>query len=106
MNEWPGSYRYPSAVRSVVAVRLASQAPGGQWKVPDVVVPPNTFVDVTVLHASSESRTRGARDGHSSVLHELHLEEEGKLRQYLRERAPGGPWLRLRGPSSMWTVGP
>ena len=38
-----------------MAVRLASQAPGGRWKAPDVVVPPDIFADVTVHHASSES---------------------------------------------------
>ena len=97
MGEWPGSYRYPSAVRSVVAVRLASQAPGGHWKVPDVVVPPNTYADVTIHHASSESRVRGAHDGRTCVLHGLHLEEEGKLRHYQRERAPGGPLAPATG---------
>ena len=97
MGEWPGSYRYPSAVRSVVAVRLASQAPGGHWKVPDVVVPPNTYADVTIHHASSESRVRGAHDGRTCVLHGLHLEDEGKLRHYQRERAPGGPLAPATG---------
>ena len=84
----------PAAVRSVVAVpvRLASQALGGHRKVPDVAIPPSTFVDVMMHHSeypASASRTRGTRDasGCPSVLHALYLEDEGKFRHYEHERA-------------------
>ena len=39
--------------------------------------------------------SRGA--GRSSVLHELFLEDEGKLQHYQRERAPGGPLAPGKG---------
>ena len=40
---------------------------------------------------------RGAHDGRTCVLHGLHLEDEGKLRHYQRERAPGGPLAPATG---------
>ena len=88
---YPCSERYASAAHHVVSSRLLSRAPGGHWKVPDVAVPPDTFLDVAIAqwHAVSASRLRA--DGRSSVLYALCMEEDGKIQHYRHEQAPGGP---------------
>ena len=90
LGAWPGANRFATAVKHVIKRRLASLAPGREWRAPDVAAPGDTFVDITVSHITP-SRLRGARDGRSCVLYALYLEETMKRSHYKNEMAPSGP---------------
>ena len=92
-SEYPSSERYASAVHQVVSSRLLSRTPGGHWKVPDVAIPPDTFLDFTIAQWHAVSAPRLRADGRSNVLHALCTPRGGgrQIQHYRHEQAPGGP---------------